>query len=103
MPSRPRARSIDAQVRWRRDGRELFYIALDGKLTSVPIQFAADGKTIELEAAVPLFPTHVGGAVQFDRQQYFVSADGQRFLMNTVIEEATTSPINVILNYRPKS
>ena len=25
-----------AQVRWRRDGKELFYIALDGRLTAVP-------------------------------------------------------------------
>ena len=27
-----------AQVRWRRDGKELFYIGLDNRLTAVPIQ-----------------------------------------------------------------
>ena len=32
-----------------------------------------------------------------------VSTDGQRFLMNTLTEEASTSPITVILNWRPKS
>ena len=30
-----------AQVRWRRDGKELFYIALDGRLTAVPIRWIA--------------------------------------------------------------
>ena len=52
-----------AQVRWRRDGKELFYIALDGRLMAVPIRLASDGQTIELGAPVPLFATRVGGAV----------------------------------------
>ena len=33
---------------------------------------------------------------------YMVSRDGQRFLMNTITEEAGTSPIIVILNWKPK-
>jgi serine/threonine protein kinase/Tol biopolymer transport system component len=90
-----------AQVRWRRDGRELFYIGLDGRLMAVPIRFSADGKTIELAAAVPLFPTRVGDPLE-ERQQYSVSPDGQRFLMNIVSEEAAISPVTVILNYKPK-
>ncbi len=36
-----------AQVRWRRDGKELFYIALDGRLMAVPIQLAANGQSAE--------------------------------------------------------
>ncbi|PYS34448.1 MAG: hypothetical protein DMG14_29455 [Acidobacteria bacterium] len=36
-----------AQVRWRRDGKELFYIALDGRLMAVPIRFASDGHAVE--------------------------------------------------------
>jgi hypothetical protein len=31
-----------------------------------------------------------------------VSRDGQRFLMSTFKEEASTSPISVILNWKPK-
>ena len=48
--------------------------------------------------------TKVGGAIPqgVTRQQYDVSADGQRFLMNTLIEEATASPIRLILNWKPK-
>jgi len=89
-----------AQVRWRRDGKELFYIALDDRLMAVPIQVAANPQTVEPGSPIPLFITRVGGALQtIYRQQYMVSPDGQRFLMNTVTEEAT-SPITVILNWK---
>jgi Tol biopolymer transport system component len=89
-----------AQVRWRRDGKELFYIALDGRLMAVPI--APKGDVLQAGTPAPLFATRVGGAVQFDRQQYVISPDGQRFLMNTVTEDARFSPITVILNWKPK-
>jgi Tol biopolymer transport system component len=90
-----------AQLRWRRDGKELFYIGLDNRLMAVPIRFASNGQTIEVGAPAPLFTTRIGGAVQsVNMQQYMVSTDGQRFLMNTVLEEAL-SPITVVLNWRP--
>jgi len=88
-----------SQVRWRLDGKELFYIALDDRLMAVPIEFASNSQALEVGTPVPLFATRVGGAVQYaNRQQYMVSPDGQRFLMNTLTEEAT-SPITVILNW----
>jgi Tol biopolymer transport system component len=92
-----------AQVRWRRDGRELFYIALDGQLMSVPIQFEDIGPPT-IGTAVPLFMTNVGGAIAqgVTRQQYAVSADGQRFLMHTLVSDANASPITLILNWGPK-
>ena len=92
-----------AQVRWRRDGRELYYIALDGQLMAVPIQFDGTGQP-KIDAAVPLFMTNVGGAITqgVTRQQYAVSADGQRFLMHTLVSEANVSPITLILNWTPK-
>ena len=34
-------------------------------------------------------------------RQYVVSPDGQRFLINTLTKEATTSPITLILNWKP--
>ncbi len=91
-----------AQVRWRRDGKELFYIALDGRLMAVPIRIASNSQTIEAGSPVPLFATHVGPALSYPfNQQYDVSPDGQRFLMNTIIDEAP-SPITVILNWKAK-
>jgi serine/threonine protein kinase len=97
------SREGGAQVRWRADGKELFYIALDGRLMAVPIQFASDGRSVHAGAPVPLFGTRVGGAVQaINRQQYVVAPDGQRFLMNTLAEEGNASPITVILNWHPE-
>jgi hypothetical protein len=92
-----------AQARWRRDGKELFYIALDARLMAVPVRLASDRKVVDASSPTPLFDTRVGGALQGNlRQQYVVSADGQRFLMNTVTQDPSiTSPITVILNWRP--
>jgi serine/threonine protein kinase len=45
-----------AQLRWRRDGKELFYIALDGHLMSVPIQLCSKrsgSRTWNSDSAVP--------------------------------------------------
>jgi eukaryotic-like serine/threonine-protein kinase len=98
----PVSASGGAQVRWRREGKELFYIALDGRLTAVPIQVDGSGQ-IEPGAPMPLFATRVGGAVQaLERQQYVVAPDGQRFLMSTVPDNIDPSPITVILNWKPK-
>jgi serine/threonine protein kinase len=92
-----------AQVRWRPDGKELFYIALDGQLMAVPIQLADDPPSAEVGTPVPLFPTHSGGAVQaVNTASYVVSPDGLRFLMDTIVNESTVSPITVILNWKPK-
>jgi Tol biopolymer transport system component len=88
-----------AQVRWRADGRELFYLALDGRLMAVSVDLAADGRDVEAGAPVPLFITRVGNPVPaIDGQQYIVTPDGQRFLMNTLTDEAASGSIVVILN-----
>ena len=90
-----------AQVRWRRDGKELFYITPDGRLMAVPIRTNSGRFTIEAGVPAPLFATHVGGAVQgANLQQYAVSPDGRRFLMSALVEPRTPA-ITVILNWRP--
>ena len=92
------------EARWRRDGKELFYIALDDRLTTVPIRLAPDGQAVEAGTPVPLFTTRVGRALQQTdvNPRYVVTPDGQRFLMNTDVEDANTSPITVILNWKAK-
>jgi Tol biopolymer transport system component len=90
-----------AQVRWAPGGKELFYIALDGRLMVVPLRMSADRQRVDADAPVPLFSTRLGGAVQgINRQQYMVSADGKRFLMNMLVDDASSSPISVILNWQ---
>jgi hypothetical protein len=74
--------------RWRRDGRELFYISGDGTLTAVTIQAAG---TLEVGLPVPLFRT---GATR----QYDVAPDGQRFLF-VEPTEAEQSPLTVVVNW----
>ena len=97
--------SIDggSQVRWNPNGKELFYIAADDRLMAVPIRFVSNGKTVELGTPLALFVTNVGSmAPNTVRQQYMVAPDGQSFVMNSVLDEASISPITVILNWKPK-
>jgi Tol biopolymer transport system component len=93
--------SVDggAQPRWRGDGRELYYVALDGRLMAASITLPSTG-TPETGAVTRLFMTHIGGAIQAAfRQQYVVSSDGQKFLMNNIVDETSTTPITVLLNW----
>jgi serine/threonine protein kinase/Tol biopolymer transport system component len=89
------------QVRWRHDGKELFYIASDRRLMAVSITAGADGQTLNPGEPVPLFLTHLahGPGIPENRSQYAVARDG-RFLMNVSVEEAVTAPpITVVVNW----
>lgn len=93
-----------SQPRWRHDGRELFYIDVDGKLMSVPLAPTAPGQAFEAAAATELFQTRIfDGTVtpSSNRHQYAVSPDGTRFLINTEIQESAPSPIIMVLNWKP--
>jgi Tol biopolymer transport system component len=95
-----------AQVQWRGDGRELFYVALDERLMAVPLRRSSDGNALEPGTAVPLFLTRIpGGAVQSggNRQQYVVAPDGQRFLVRTLVSDANTRAITLLLNWNPEA
>lgn len=81
------------QPRWRRDGKELFYLAPDRKLMAVPVK---TGATFEADAPRALFQTALAASAL--RQSYAVSADGQRFLLNTPLE-AGSPPMTVVLNW----
>ncbi len=73
---------------WRRDGRELFYLTLDGILMSVPV-FA--GTSLELGSPHRLFATDLHPTpIRTLMNQYAVSQDGQRFLFDTPEGAGTT-------------
>jgi eukaryotic-like serine/threonine-protein kinase len=80
--------------RWRRDGSEIFYLAPDNKLMAAAVN--DKGANFEVGAVKPLFEARF---VTGGRNQYAVSADGQRFLINTVPEQAASAPITVVLNW----
>jgi Tol biopolymer transport system component len=85
---------------WRTDGKELYFIAPDEKLMAVPV--AVNGANFEPGEPVALFQTHIngGGADNGQGRQYDVSRDG-RFLINTVVDDAVSSPITLLQNWRP--
>ncbi len=81
---------------WRKDGRELFYIAADGKLMAVSVRTDRD---FEAGAPVVLFETRVPVRSAPFRGNYDAADNGQRFLINTAIERATPPPISVVLDW----
>ena len=86
------------QVRWARDGSELFYIAADQRLTSVRVTFGASGSPV-LGTPLPLFRTEFDSSFMM-RQQYVVSPDGERFLINAATDEIDPPSITLILNWK---
>src|SRR5262245_21573823 len=85
-----------AQPRWRRDGKEIFYLAPDKKVMAVDVKL--EGSTFEAGVPKVLFQTHVISYPN-PRNVYDASADGQRFLIITTPEEVTTTPITVVANW----
>jgi Tol biopolymer transport system component len=84
------------QVRWSNDGREIFYVAPDGKMMTVGF---TPGAPPRLQLPMALFQTHLanGNNVIGNKAQYAVSRDG-RFLLNSVVE-APSAPIEVFVNW----
>jgi len=88
------------QPRWRGDGKELFYLSLDGKMMAAPVTTGAHfdaGTPVVLFQSTPRQPILV-----YDLFVYDVSRDGQRFLINTQVKQAESAPMSVILNWPAK-
>jgi len=79
--------------RWRRDGRELFYLSPDLQVMAAAIHQA--GARIEVQSVTPLFslnPKPVGWV--FD-----VMPDGQKFVVNSLGDEGRR-PLALVTNWR---
>jgi hypothetical protein len=72
----------------------LFYYAADGKLMAAPVR---SGASFEVGAAIPLFEFRAGTSPGF--APYAVTADGQRFLINAVVETEPNAPLTVVVNW----
>ena len=85
------------QARWGLDGKELFYMALDGRLMSVPVTVQPGGAALSPGSPRPLFQT---GAITRGSAgpAYIVLRDG--FLTTFAMLSSTTSPITVLLDWR---
>jgi Tol biopolymer transport system component len=92
------------EPRWRRDGKEIFYLAADGKLMAVEVK-----TTPRFESGAPqvLFDAHATFAANLASMaanfKYDVASDGKRFLVEGVYipaqQHATAPPITVLMNW----
>src|SRR5262245_37897965 len=79
--------------RWRGDGKEIFYLAADNKLMAAEVKIK--GSVLEIGAVRPLFETLPAQ----QGRDFDVTADGQRFLVNTLVEEKGASPVTLVVNW----
>jgi Tol biopolymer transport system component len=88
------------QPRWRRDGKEIFYIADDGKVMAVDVKTAP-----KFEAGTPkaLFDPRIVNLIPYTFIRYDVTPDGKRFLVNSfggTRESSPSAPITIVLNWQ---
>jgi Tol biopolymer transport system component len=81
--------------RWRADGRELYYLSADKRLRAV--SFSADARIGRPEE---LFATRAATGAILYIQSYQPSRDGQRFLVNSVVENEKPPAITVVVDSR---
>ncbi|MDO8795481.1 MAG: hypothetical protein Q7J25_12770 [Vicinamibacterales bacterium] len=81
---------------WRGDGREIFYTGPDDTVNAVPVE--AKAGSLEVGNPVKLFQrVLVHGAPQTYR--WAADRDGQRFLLNVPVENATPQSTQIVLNW----
>ena len=80
------------EPRWPRGGKEIFYIGPNDMLMAVPVTTGAT-----LEAGIPrsLFRMRPVSSVL----RYDVTADGERFLVATPVDDRVFAPMTVVLNW----
>jgi eukaryotic-like serine/threonine-protein kinase len=79
---------------WRKDGKELFFISTDRQMMAVDV--SQKGASLQLGTPHALFKAT---AVSNASGPYTVSADGKRFVMNTVLPQSITEPLTLVTNW----
>jgi serine/threonine protein kinase/Tol biopolymer transport system component len=84
-----------SQPRWRRDGKELFYVSLDGRLMAADV---STGRSFTAGIPRVLFaaPIQIGDETA-DTFRWDVAFRGDRFLIDTAA--TTAEPLTVVLNW----
>jgi len=100
MPGHRRTISTNggAQPRWRKDGKELFYLGSDRRLMTVKIQPKLDAQgMLDVSEPEALFQTRIRGPLERQWLDYAVAGNGQRFL---ICETERMDPsMTVLLNW----
>jgi Tol biopolymer transport system component len=79
---------------WCRNGKEIFYLSNDQKMTAVPVTTKGNDLIFGQPKAIFDLP-NIGGA----RSVYDVSPDGQRFLFQSSDEDPGAVPIRLVQNW----
>jgi Tol biopolymer transport system component len=82
------------EPQWRPDGKEMFYVQDDKMLMSVEIS-SGSGR-FEASIPKPLFEAPFSSSV---RNRFVISPDGQKFLVITRVDQSTTTPFTLVLNW----
>jgi dipeptidyl aminopeptidase/acylaminoacyl peptidase len=86
-----------SEPRWRQDGHELFFLRGDRMMMASTVSL---DPTFKAEEPRPLFQTRVPILANPFRWHYDVSADGERFLVNTAPASVRAPAIHVVLDWR---
>jgi hypothetical protein len=82
---------------WRKDGSEILFLSPDNQIMVATVR--AQGSQIQVLAIHPLFRIRFR-RIRLDAYPYAVTPDGQRFLVNTLVEEAGPPAITLLINWR---
>jgi Tol biopolymer transport system component len=82
---------------WRRDGREIFFVATGDKITAAPV--TVDGATLHVGALETLFETQFPSVPYPGARLYGVSADGRRFLVLVTAARSVPSPLTLVVDW----
>jgi Tol biopolymer transport system component len=89
-----------ARVSWRPDGKELFYLGLDGTLIARRVSLPLNSKgAVEFGEPTVLFSTNVNSVQDLSRN-YAVDREGEEFIVDTMVDAEAPS-ITLMLNWRP--
>jgi len=84
------------EPRWRRDGKEIFYLDTKGMLMAAPVR---SGPTFSRGTPQALFRVHSRAPISnTDVFSYDVSKDGSRFIVNRYVKPPFVPPLEIVLN-----
>ena len=86
-----------AEPRWRRDGKELYFVSSDGKLMEADVNA---GPNFQSAAPKALFSLSGIGASPGIFAAWDAAPDGARFLFPKLAGREDTTPFNVVLNWQ---
>jgi len=82
---------------WRRDGKEIIYLASDDKLMATEVN--SKGANFEVGAVRTLFQTRPQRFVTFFPALYSADREAQRFLLNVAATQNSTSPLTLVVHW----